>query len=64
MCDFAKGCKSDATFVVIHKAAGAMKERHVDACRSCASKIGQRSPEGPIIDSPDMDSTFYRLVKK
>jgi hypothetical protein len=63
MCEFAAKCKNEAEFVVIHKAVGKRPEFKRDACKACASRIGSKSPDGPLIDDPGMESVFFKLEK-
>lgn len=52
-CNLARKCKNTAEFNVIHKAVGAMPERHVNACAKCAGRVG-----GGITEN-----RFYKVVK-
>ena len=52
-CNLASKCKQPAAFNVIHKAVGAMPERHVKACEKCAGRIG-----GGI-----KENRFYKVEK-
>lgn len=61
MCDFSAKCKNEAEFNVIHKAVGAMLERTVAACHTCAAKIGKLAPGGPVLNTESRENAYYRV---
>ena len=63
MCNFSANCKNEAKYTVIHKAVAAMPERQVNACPKCASMIGKRSPQGPVINTAGRENAFYKIVQ-
>lgn len=55
------GCKNPAVYRVTVKAVAAQPAREVLACLACAARIGSRSPEGPVVDRPGMETRFYAI---
>lgn len=62
MCDFYASCKAPSEFIVINKAVGKRPEFRVNACFGCASRIGSKTPEGPLINSLTRECSFYKII--
>lgn len=60
MCKLAAKCKKPAAYIVVHKAVGAMEERRIEACETCAGRIGNMG-RGRLIDAPGRESRFYKI---
>lgn len=59
-CELGAGCKNSAYFHVEHKFG---ERKTVNACYACASKIGAKTEDGPLINLPGGESGFYKISK-
>jgi len=61
-CRLYQGCRGAAVFNVIHKMVGQRFPQNIPACHACASKVGSKSEGGAVINRPDRENTFYKIV--
>ena len=61
MCNYTRNCNRACTHRIVRKAAGTRPELATHACQSCATRIGSASPDGPVINQPGSESTYYRI---
>lgn len=62
LCNLTARCTNESTCTVIHKPWHKRRQRSVRSCIECASKIGSLTKDGPLVNRPTMENTFYKII--